>query len=164
MHIPPAGSQRVLLESTKIGHATVKVYIDADDIYIQGSGLKLCFPEKPNLPMVVISHKPGPAGRLLNDDSSKRELVDLGERWRREVHARIRRDWGEKCFSPDEYLKWHHPLFNSSGTHFSCHHCEQIFTGAAVAEALWHCPSPDCNGSPIDLYCVAAPTASSTIT
>ena len=159
MNIPPAGSQRTLLETTKVGHATIKVYIDADDIYVQGSGLKLQFPEKPNLPMKVITHESGPAGRLLDDDTTKRELVESGERWRRGVHARIRRDWGDESFAPDSRGYWHHPLFERSGTHFSCLHCEQTFTGAAVAEALWHCPSPDCDGSPMDIQSAATPNS-----
>ena len=161
MNVPPAGTERTLLETTKIGHATIKVYFDADDIYVQGSGLKLRFPEKPNLPMKVITHESGPAGRLFDDDTNKQKLVALGERWRRDVHARIRSDWGEVCFAPDKRGRWHHPLFESSSPYFSCHHCEQTFPGAAVAEALWHCPSPDCDGSPIDIHSADAPSQTS---
>jgi hypothetical protein len=152
MNIPSADANRTLLETTKIGHTTIKVYFDADDIYVQGGGLKLHFPEKPNAPINVITHDSGPAGRLYDDEPTRQELIAIGERWRRGVHARIRSDWGEECFSPDKHGSWQHPLFESSSSHFSCQFCDGTFPGAAVADALWHCPLPDCDGSPMDIH------------
>ncbi|GDY22840.1 hypothetical protein LBMAG56_41870 [Verrucomicrobiota bacterium] len=144
------GNPKQLVETVRIGTYSIKVYCESDDILLQASGFTMLFPERPNSPF-RLKRDSRPASALLDDPVSMQQIKELGERWRAEVHARIRSDWGERCFAPDANGRWHHPLFESSGTHFSCIHCGKKFPGAEVAANLWHCPAPKCNGSPIDI-------------
>lgn len=152
MNIPSLDSPRTLLETAKVGRFAVKVYWDADDIKLQASGFTLLFPEKPNAPSRVLKRDTRSAAVLLDDEASRRDLEELGNRWRAGVHERIRRDWGPKAFKPDARGRWHHPFFDSSGTHFRCGHCEKEFPGETLAANLWHCPSAECSGSPMDMH------------
>ena len=151
MNIPEVDSPRTLLETVKFGKYAVKVYWELDDIALQASGFTMQFLEKLNSPP-RLKRDTRPASSLLDDPTYLQQLQALGERWRAEVHARIRRDWGVKCFQADANGLWHHPLFVSAGTRFSCVHCEQTFPGAVVAAHLWRCPAPDCDGGPLDLH------------
>jgi hypothetical protein len=152
MNIPEFGIFPTLIETVRIGKYAVKVYEDSGDVRFQARGFSMLFPEKPNSPWRVLKRNAGPASSLLDQEETLLELTQLGEKWKNFVHARIRADWGQKCLAPDQDGNWHHPLFSQKGRQFSCAHCEQTFPGAAVAGNLWHCPAPDCTGSPIDIH------------
>ena len=139
------------IETVKIGKYAVKVFCEFDNILLQASGFTMQFPERPNSPF-RLKRDSRPAAALLDDPATMQQLKELGEHWRSEVHARIRKDWGKRAFIADAKGNWHHPLFESSGTHFTCIHCDQTFPGAELAASLWHCPDPKCNGSPIDIH------------
>jgi hypothetical protein len=151
MNFPEAGSPKTLLETVKIGNYAVKVYCDNDEIFLRASGFTMQFPEKPNR-AVTVKRDSRPASILLDDSDSLRELDELGAHWRKKLHARIRSDWDKKCFVADAKGQWQHPIFKDMGTHFSCNGCDSKFPGAAVAANLWHCPTPDCYGTPIHMH------------
>ncbi|NOS75487.1 MAG: hypothetical protein HOP36_13355 [Methyloglobulus sp.] len=156
MKIPKPDDRKTLLEVVKVGDYTIKVYWDADDVLLQANGFTMLFPEKPNALAHIIKKDSRPAVTLLDNDAALHELDEIGERWRRAVHDRIRKDWGKECFVADGQGNWHHPLFEDSASQFSCIHCDKHFSGATLAENLWHCPSPDCDGSPMDIHGIAS--------
>lgn len=140
----------ITLDTVKIGTYAVRVLCQLDDILLQANGFTMKFPERPNW-TYRLKRDSRPAAVLLDNPETRKQLEDLGEHWRSRIHARIRKDWGERCFAPDENGHWRHPLFKASGTRFSCMHCGQAFPGAELAANLWHCPDPKCDGSPIDI-------------
>lgn len=149
--IPPAGPEVGVLEHLEIGGCEVFVICDRDDVVLESRGLNIRLPEKPNAGPIIRTQPGSPGAALFDNEGSRAQLREVGERWRRRIHDRIRKDWGSRCFAPDSRGRWHHPLFQDKATHFTCIHCEKTFAGVEVAKNLWHCPAEDCDGSPMDI-------------
>lgn len=70
-----------------------------------------------------------------------------------QLRARIAADWPRRSTKPDARGRTRHPLSSGEASEWHCLHCDGAFTGAQMAENMWHCPK--CSATPIDIF--AAP-------
>lgn len=66
------------------------------------------------------------------------------------LRARISADWPRRSTKPDADGQAQHPLSKGISSRWHCLHCDGEFSGAQMAENLWHCPI--CRATPIDIF------------
>jgi hypothetical protein len=66
------------------------------------------------------------------------------------LRARIASDWPRRSTKPDADGNTQHPLSKGVASKWYCLHCDGAFTGAQMADNLWHCPK--CSATPIDIF------------
>lgn len=66
------------------------------------------------------------------------------------LQARISADWPRRSTKPDADGQVQHPLLKGVAAQWYCLHCDGAFTGAQMAENMWHCPT--CSANPLDIF------------
>lgn len=141
------------VEGELMGHPYV-IGTELDDVIMEGHGWTILLPEAP---------KAGPVLRVdrrykqtpLQDAAFREAAVEIAKDMRKKVHSRMASDWPRRSTVPSADGKAKHPLHNDVSDTWFCLHCDGKFTGRQMAENMWHCPDPDCNGSPIDIFATA---------
>lgn len=66
------------------------------------------------------------------------------------LRARIAVDWPRRSTKPDADGRTQHPLSKGVSSDWHCLHCDGAFSGAQMANNMWHCPK--CSATPIDIF------------
>lgn len=66
------------------------------------------------------------------------------------LRARISVDWPRRSTKPDADGQAQHPLFKGVSSKWYCLHCDGAFSGAQMADNMWHCPK--CSATPLDIF------------
>lgn len=126
--------------------------VSMDDVIMEGRGWRILVPEAPSAkPIAGVTDRRLKSNPIVDSDFFEKALKVALIR-AEQVRARIASDWPRRSTVPDADGKVEHPLFEGTASRWSCLHCDQIFSGKQMADNLWHCPDPNCDGSPIDMH------------
>lgn len=141
------------VEGELLGHPYT-ILTELDDVRIVGRGWSILLREAPKAkPVFEVDRRFEPTP--LDKEAFRKAAVEIADDMRKKVHARMASDWPRRSTVPSVDGKAEHPLHNDVSDTWFCLHCGGMFTGRQMAENMWHCPDPDCNGSPIDIFVTA---------
>jgi hypothetical protein len=148
MAIPSLGMGLGVEEHGTIDGHPYSLEIDFE-VLMGGNGWCILLEHAPSESPVIEVYDRNESNPILNPEFKAKALAICHEAADR-LRARIAVDWPRRSTKPDADGRAQHPLSKGVSSEWHCLHCDGAFSGAQMAENMWHCP--ECNATPIDIF------------
>ncbi len=148
MDIPVLGIGLGVKEEDVIDGHSYSLEIDFE-VLMGGYGWCILVDQAPSKKPVIEIYDQSEDNPILDAGFRTKALAISNEAAER-LRARIARDWPRRSTKPDADGQAQHPLSKGVAATWYCLHCDGEFTGAQMAENMWHCPA--CSATPLDIF------------
>lgn len=119
------------------------------EVLMAGNGWCILLEHAPSESPVIEIYDRSDNNPILDPEFKAKALTICHEAADR-LRARIAVDWPRRSTKPDQEGWAQHPLSKAVSSEWRCLHCDSAFSGAQMADNMWHCPK--CNATPIDIF------------
>jgi hypothetical protein len=119
------------------------------EVLMGGDGWCILLEHAPSEKPVIEVYDQSDANPIRNPEFQAKAIAVCHEAAER-LRAHIAADWPRRSTKPDSDGLVQHPLSKAVSNKWYCLHCNGAFTGAQMAENMWHCPK--CSATPIDIF------------
>lgn len=147
MAIPVLGIGQGVEEHGYIDGHPYSLEIDFE-VLMAGDGWAICLEHAPSEPPEIEVYDQSKTNPILDPVFVSKALA-ICNNAAEKLRTRIAADWPRRSTKPDADGQVQHPLSKEVASKWYCLHCDGDFTGAQMAENMWHCPT--CNATPVDI-------------
>lgn len=148
MAIPMLGLGLSVKEHGDINGHPYELEIDFE-VVMRGNGWVILQEHAPSEQPTTEIYDSGNSNPML-DATFRAKAIAICHAAAERLRARIASDWPRRSTKPDADGQTQHPLFKGTASRWYCLHCDGEFTGAQMAENMWHCPK--CSATPLDIF------------